>query len=128
MAPTRSCGWRPKRRPATWSSAGPAPAVAADHLLVGITGGFQPDKLARSFEGDSDGTRARVLLAWPEEPAFRRPSGRGSEVEPELLTAFGRIIDLPAGEEVRYSHLVPVACRDAQAFEQFRNFCTGKGA
>ena len=38
------------------------PAVAIDHLLIGMTGGFQPDKLARSFKGDSDGTHARLLF------------------------------------------------------------------
>src|SRR5262249_46980343 len=26
-----------------------------DHLLIGIVGGMQPDKLVRSFEGDQDG-------------------------------------------------------------------------
>ncbi len=74
------------------------PPVTIDHLLIGVTGGLQPDKLARSFQGDSDGMHARLLFAWPEEPAFqqserrchrdragaaerawpdRRPSGRG---------------------------------------------------
>ena len=36
---------------------GRAPVVL-DYLLVGMTGGFQPDKLARSFKGDDDGTRS----------------------------------------------------------------------
>ena len=39
-----------------------------DHLLIGIVGGMQPDKLVRSFEGDQDGMYARVLFAWPPEP------------------------------------------------------------
>src|SRR4029078_4499437 len=46
------------------------PPVMIDHLLIGMRGGFQPDKLARSFKGDSDGMHARVLFGWPEEPAF----------------------------------------------------------
>ena len=43
------------------------PPVVLDHLLVGITGGFQPDKLVRCFSGDEDGMYARVLLGWPED-------------------------------------------------------------
>ena len=52
------------------------PPVVLDYLLVGVTGGFQPDKLARAFEGDDDGMYARFCFAWPEEPtayaAFQR--------------------------------------------------------
>src|SRR5262249_16833648 len=35
------------------------PPVVLDYLLVGIAGGFQPDKLARAFAGDDDGIYAR---------------------------------------------------------------------
>ena len=38
------------------------PPVSLDHLLVGITGGLQPDKLVRAFEGDDDGMYATNLL------------------------------------------------------------------
>jgi hypothetical protein len=31
------------------------PPVVVKHLLIGIMGGFQPDKLSRSFNGDADG-------------------------------------------------------------------------
>jgi len=48
------------------------PAVILDYLLVGLTGGFQPDKLARSFAGDDDGMHARFLFSWPHQAAFRR--------------------------------------------------------
>ena len=63
------------------------PPVTIDHLLIGMTGGFQPDKLARSFAGDSDGMHARVLFAWPEEPAFHSLTDDVTEIEPELLNA-----------------------------------------
>ena len=86
------------------------PPVTIDHLLIGMTGGFQPDKLARSFEGDSDGMHARVLFAWPEEPAFHSLTDDVTEIEPELLNALCRIVDLPAGEEMTYSHRVTFAC------------------
>ena len=35
------------------------PPVVLDYLLVGVIGSFQPDKLARAFEGDDDGIIAR---------------------------------------------------------------------
>jgi hypothetical protein len=35
-----------------------------DHLLVGVLGGFQPDKLVKAFAGDDDGMYARFIFAW----------------------------------------------------------------
>ena len=64
--------------------------VMIDHLLIGMTGGFQPDKLARSFKGDSDGMHARVLFAWPAEAAFHSLTDDVTEIEPELLNALCR--------------------------------------
>ena len=100
------------------------PPVMIDHLLIGMTGGFQPDKLARSFKGDSDGTHARVLFAWPEEAAFHSLTDDVTEVEPELLNALGRIIDLPAGEEddVFAPRDIRLSTDARIQFEQFRQF------
>ena len=100
------------------------PPVMIDHLLIGMTGGFQPDKLARSFKGDSDGMHARVLFAWPEEPAFHSLTDDVTEVEPELLNALCRIVDLPAGEEddVFAPRDVRLSADARTQFEQFRQF------
>jgi hypothetical protein len=65
------------------------PPITVDYLLVGIVGGLQPDKLARSFRGDLDGMYARVLFAWPEEPPYRPLTNAVAEVEPAELR-FGR--------------------------------------
>ena len=46
------------------------PPVEVQHLLIPITGGFQPDKLVRSFDGDDDGLYARFLFGWPQEPTI----------------------------------------------------------
>ena len=72
------------------------PPVVLDYLLVGVTGGFQPDKLARAFEGDDDGMYARFCFAWPEEPAHMPLSNEVTEIEPEIQNALTRIVDLPA--------------------------------
>ena len=70
------------------------PAVVLDHLLVGITGGFQPDKLLRAFEGDDDGMYARICFAWPSEPGYQPLSNEVSEIEPELINALGKLVRL----------------------------------
>ena len=67
---------------------------------------------------------ARVLFAWPEEPAFHSLTDDVTEIEPELLNALCRIVDLPAGEED--DAFAPRDVRlsaDARThFEQFRQF------
>src|SRR5260221_8998037 len=45
--------------------------ICVEYLLVGVVGGFQPDKLSRSLKGDLDGMYARVLFSWPSEPPYR---------------------------------------------------------
>jgi len=46
-------------------------SVVVDHLLVGVVGTFQPDKLARAFAGDEDGMYGRFLYGWPLAPEYR---------------------------------------------------------
>jgi hypothetical protein len=97
------------------------PPVDVEHLLVGVTGGFQPDKLARSFDGDADGLYARVLFAWPAEAPYRPLTDTIEEVEPEFENALTKLIDVAEFEEgeliIRYVTLA----RDAVAtFEEFR--------
>ena len=45
--------------------------LALEHLLIGIVGGMQPDKLAKCFEGAADGMYARFCFSWPIEPAYQ---------------------------------------------------------
>jgi len=99
------------------------PPVVLDYLLVGITGGFQPDKLARAFEGDDDGMYARFCFAWPEEPAHRSLSNEVTEIEPEIQNALTRIINLPAEEEGVFApRTVDLSLEAVSAFENFRTF------
>jgi 5S rRNA maturation endonuclease (ribonuclease M5) len=97
------------------------PPVDVEHLLVGVTGGFQPDKLARSFDGDADGLYARVLFAWPAEAPYRPLTDTIEEVEPEFENALSRLIDLPEFAEgkliTRDARLTPDA---VTVFEQYR--------
>jgi len=97
--------------------------VAVDYLLVGMTGGFQPDKLARSFAGDDDGMYGRILFAWPPEPDFKPLSNAVSEVEPEFQTALMRLIDLRDSEDQTFVPKdVRLSDKATEEFEQFRQF------
>jgi hypothetical protein len=99
------------------------PPVVLDYLLVGITGGFQPDKLARAFEGDDDGMYARFLFAWPEEPIHMPLSNEVTEIEPEIQNALYRIINLPAEEDGVFApRTVELSLEAVEAFEAFRTF------
>jgi len=97
------------------------PPITVSHLLIGIVGGLQPDKLARSFKGDLDGMYARILFAWPADPPYRPLTNEVAEVEPEIINALKRIIDLKCGDRdklaPRYVALSPEA---VVAFERFR--------
>ena len=71
-------------------------SIVVDHLLVGVIGGFQPDKLARAFAGDEDGMYSRFLYAWPATPDYRPLTNEAAEVEPELQSALTALIRLPS--------------------------------
>jgi hypothetical protein len=101
--------------------------VSVPHLLIGVSGGFQPDKLARSFCGDDDGIYARVLFGWPSEPKFTGLSNDAAEVEPEFLRALTRLVDLvdTTGEEFD-PRTVPLSPGAFETFLQFLQFLQGK--
>jgi Protein of unknown function (DUF3987) len=75
------------------------PPVDVEHLLVGITGGFQPDKLSRSLGGDADGLYARVLLSWPAEAGYRPLTDTVAEIEPEFENALTKLVELAEFED-----------------------------
>jgi hypothetical protein len=94
-----------------------------DHLLIGVVGGLQPDKLAKSFEGPADGMYARLLFSWPSEPPYRELNDEALEVDPEILNALKRLDGLAEfvdGRLVRRS--LEVSGEARRNFEQFRQF------
>jgi len=99
------------------------PPITVKHLLVGLVGGLQPDKLARSFKGDLDGMYARVLFGWPVDPPYRPLTNEVAEVEPEIVNALSRIIDLPCGEQDEFApRHIALSAEAIEAFERFRQF------
>jgi Protein of unknown function (DUF3987) len=100
------------------------PPIVVKHLLVGLVGGLQPDKLARSFKGDLDGMYARVLFAWPVDPPYRPLTNEVAEVEPEIVNALSRIIDdLASGQEEDFTpRNIALSSEAVEALERFRQF------
>jgi hypothetical protein len=99
------------------------PPVLIKHLLVGMTGGFQPDKLSKALDGDRDGMYARMLFCWPPAPEYQPLSDESAEIEPEIVNALIRLIDLPAGEDGEFvPRHVNLASMARKEFDEFRAF------
>jgi uncharacterized protein DUF3987 len=99
------------------------PPIVLRHLLIGVVGGLQPDKLARSFKGDLDGMYARILFTWPVDPSYRPLTNEVAEVEPEIVNALSRIIDLECGDADNFAPRdVALSPEAIEAFERFRQF------
>ena len=98
--------------------------LAVDHLLIGLVGGMQPDKLVASFKGDHDGKYARVLFAWPDEPRWLGLNNDATEIDTDILNIISRILTL--AEFTDEGGLIPrFISLDAEAeggFAQFAQF------
>jgi Protein of unknown function (DUF3987) len=102
-------------------------SLTIPNLLVGVIGGFQPDKLARTFSGDEDGMYARFLFGWPATPAYAPLSDAIGEVDPvfqDILTKLIRLPDEDASGQFA-PRVIPLA-RDARdRFEGYRIWVDG---
>jgi hypothetical protein len=100
------------------------PSVDLAHLLVGVVGGLQPDKLVRSFGSDADGMYARFLFAWPDEAKYQPLTNEVGEIEPSIINALIRLIDLPVKtDDGEFSpRSIDMTCETVGHFEQFRQF------
>jgi hypothetical protein len=97
------------------------PPITVDYLLVGVVGGLQPDKVSKCFRDDADGMYARVCWGWPAEPPYRELNDETSEVEPEIVNALSRLIDLPCREPF-CSQAIPLSAEARAQLEQLRQF------
>ncbi len=94
-----------------------------DHLLIGVVGGLQPDKLAKSFEGPADGMYARLLFSWPSEPPYRPLTNSALEVDPDIWNALKRLDGLAELVDGRLvMHSIGLSEDALRQFEQFRQF------
>ena len=96
-------------------------SIVIEHLLVGVIGCFQPDKLARAFAGDEDGMCGRFVYAWPSAPDYRPLTNEAAEVEPELQSALTALIRLPS-EDVEGAFTPQTICLSDGARAEFEGF------
>jgi hypothetical protein len=97
------------------------PPVDLEHLLIGLVGGFQPDKLATSFNGDADGIYARVLFSWPTEAPYRPLTDSVNEIDPELENVLTKLVDLAEFEDDKLIIRTVALTHEArEVFEQLR--------
>jgi uncharacterized protein DUF3987 len=100
-------------------------STAIPHLLVGVIGGFQPDKLSRAFAGDEDGMSGRFLYVWPTTPEYRPLSKDADEVDNDIINALSKLIRLP-DTDAEGNFIAQDKWLDDDAiaeFEAFRRWC-----
>jgi hypothetical protein len=95
--------------------------LTIDHLLIGLVGGMQPDKLAKSFEGDHDGKYARVLFSWPEEPVWTGEINQDvDEIDADTLNIIKRVCALAEFADDRLvDRPIPLNAEGLAQFVQF---------
>ena len=68
--------------------------IIVPHLLWGVCGGIQPDRIASQLlSGDDDGLAARFIYSWPIPIPPRRPRKIPNDTIP--LAALRRLVELP---------------------------------
>ena len=102
-------------------------SITVPNLLVGVIGGFQPDKLARAFAGDEDGMYGRFLFSWPQTPPYTPLTDDIAEVDPVFQSLLIKLIRLPDEDESgQFAPRIISLSRDARdRFEEYRIWVDG---
>lgn len=91
--------------------------IIVRHLLWGVCGGIQPDRIASQLlAGDDDGLTARFVYSWPAPIPPRQPNRAPDHTL--ALTALRRLIDLPW--QPAEPHILPFTDAAAAALQAFR--------
>jgi hypothetical protein len=96
--------------------------VELKYLIVGLTGGLQPDKMQRCFGGSDDGLYTRLLFGWPIEPELKTLRRDGNEFDPDFVSALSRLNGLTDKDDDGnfISVKVPLSRDALEKFEEFR--------
>jgi hypothetical protein len=92
-------------------------------VMIGITGGIQPDKVVAAFGRDDGGAMyARMLFGWPERAEYRQMPRDGFADDPFLINILARFNDLVAeDQEEKFRPVnVPLSTGALDLFEAFR--------
>jgi hypothetical protein len=90
-------------------------SVDVPHLLIGIVGGIQPDRLPGCFK-TNDGMHARFLWHWPAKAPYRPLTDDIDEVDPTIVKMFEKLSRLGEQNHKR----LPLSQRALAAFEGLR--------
>jgi hypothetical protein len=101
------------------------PPLTIPHLLIGVTGGLQPDKLADVFKGAADGMSARFLYAWPPSPAYR-PLTDAPETDEDMMDILDKLDRL--AETASDNRRLPLTEKALEALERYRKTVHAKAA
>ena len=94
------------------------PPITIVDLLIGITGGLQPDKLGEVFKEAADGMSARFLYAWPRTPAYR-PLTDAPETDADMMDILDKLDRLAETADTSSRHL-PLTAKARAALERYR--------
>jgi len=98
-------------------SSGKKGSCRVDHLLVGITGGLQPDVLSSAFDGDHNGMLCLLLFRLAEGAEYRPYLTKSPRSSRQSSTHDG-LIDLPS--EGEFAHrTIPFSWDARKRFEEF---------
>jgi hypothetical protein len=92
-------------------------------VMIGITGGIQPDKVVAAFGRDDGGAMyARMLFGWPERAEYRPMPRDGFADDPFLINILARFNNLVAeDQEENFRPVnVPLSTGALDLFEAFR--------
>jgi Protein of unknown function (DUF3987) len=64
---------------------------------------------------------ARICFSWPPEPPYRPLTDDAAEIEPEIVNALLRLIELPCEPDV-FGKTIPLSAAARERFEQLRQF------
>jgi len=93
-----------------------SPPINLDHLLIGVMGGMQPDRLAEVLDGPADGMSARFLFVWPGKISYRPLSDTIEEVDDDIVGLLDKLSRLPVRKRPR----VPLTEYARLEFEEVR--------
>jgi len=100
----------------------PAP-ISITFNGVSVVGGIQPERLADALFGRNspdDGMVARFLWAWPDRPAYKRPSRAGDKGA--LRAVYSRLDGLQWGTDLNGGNVPISVPLDANAADLFSEF------
>jgi hypothetical protein len=116
-------------RPYTQDRVKHAAPVEIPYLSIGVLGGIQPDRLARTFRGVDDGFLSRFLFVWADAlPDFALARGAFDDSEARDAFAWLATLDMEQDDTGRHPRPVPLTREAEDLLEDFARAARRRGA